>query len=99
VSGSVSHYLGLLAASLGRHHPAAAHFAEAAAVHARMGAPALLARTRLEWAGTLLARRAPGDAERARGLLGDALTTARHLGLRTVEQRASALLEYVDEPD
>jgi hypothetical protein len=34
----------------------------------------------------------PGDGERARTLLGEALATARDLGLGTVERRAGALL-------
>lgn len=92
VRASVHHYLGLLAGSLGRYDAAEAHFADAAAVHARMNAPAFLARTRLEWACTLLARGGPGDGERARTLLGQALATALDLGLGTVERRAGALL-------
>jgi hypothetical protein len=64
VRASVHHYLGLLAESLGRHDVADAHFAEAAAVHARMDAPAFLARTRLGWACALFAR---GARETASG--------------------------------
>jgi hypothetical protein len=60
-----------------------------------MGARADLARTRLEWARMLLTRRQPGDADRARELLGQALLTARELGLATVERRAVELLETV----
>ncbi|HKN40250.1 MAG TPA: hypothetical protein VJ456_14235 [Acidimicrobiia bacterium] len=41
----------------------------------------------------LLARPGPRDAERARELLGNALTTARELGLGNVERRAVALLQ------
>jgi hypothetical protein len=40
----------------------------------------------------LLTRRKPGDAERARELLGQALTSARELGLANVERRAVELL-------
>ena len=40
----------------------------------------------------LLARRQPGDAERARELLGQAMATARRLGLGNVERRAHELL-------
>jgi DNA-binding SARP family transcriptional activator/tetratricopeptide (TPR) repeat protein len=91
-SGPVAHYLGLLATTLGRHDAAEAHFEEAARIEDRMGAPAWLARTRLEWARMLLVRRQPGDDARARDLLGQALTTARELGLGNVERRAAALL-------
>ena len=88
----VSHYLGILAASLGRFEEAEARFSAAARTQLRVGAPGWLARTRLEWARMLLARRGPADAERARELLGQALATARELGLGTVERRATALL-------
>jgi DNA-binding SARP family transcriptional activator/class 3 adenylate cyclase/tetratricopeptide (TPR) repeat protein len=91
-SGSVSHYLGLLAATLTRFEDADAYFTAAAAIHARLGAPILLARTRLEWARMLLARRRPEDAERAHDLLEQAVTTARELGLGNVERRAVELL-------
>ena len=90
--GAVAHYLGLLARTLGDTAGAEAHFADAAAIHQRIDAPIWLARTRLEWARMLLARRHPGDAERARQLLGDALAPARELGLGNVERRAVALL-------
>jgi tetratricopeptide (TPR) repeat protein len=90
--GSVAHYLGLLAATLGRFEDAEQHFAAADATNQRIGAPAWLARTRLEWARMLLARGGTGDMERARELLRQALSTARELGLARVEQRAAALL-------
>jgi tetratricopeptide (TPR) repeat protein len=92
VAGSVAHYLGLLATILGYFDEADAHFAAASSTHARIGAPTWLARTRLEWAGMLLTRRAAGDVERARELLRQALATARELGLRSVERRAVILL-------
>jgi tetratricopeptide (TPR) repeat protein len=92
VNGSIGHYLGLLACTLRDFDEADRRFAAAAAVHSRICAPCLLARTRLEWARMLLARRDPGDGERASELLGQALATARELGLATVERRAVALL-------
>ena len=64
--GAGSHYLGRLAAALGRFDGAETHFAAAETTQARIGAPTWLARTRLEWARMLLARRQPGDADRAR---------------------------------
>ncbi|MGH8974531.1 MAG: ATP-binding protein [Acidimicrobiia bacterium] len=92
-TGSVAHYLGVLGTVLGEMATAEAHFAAAAAVHARMGAPTWLARTRLEWARVLLARRGPGVAERARKLLGQSVATAREIGLGNVERRAVELLK------
>ncbi len=91
--GSVSHYLGLLATTLGRYDDAEARLAAAEVTHQRIGAPTWLARTRLEWARMLLSRRQPGDTERARDLLDQALATARELGLTNVERQAVALLE------
>jgi hypothetical protein len=92
VSGCVHHYLGLLAGSLGHHGVADDHFAAAAAIHGRMNAPGLLARTQLEWARMLIARWEPGNAEAARRLLGGALATARELGFTSVERQAVALV-------
>ncbi|HEV3365412.1 MAG TPA: AAA family ATPase [Acidimicrobiia bacterium] len=91
--GAVSHYLGLLTATLERFDEAENRFAEAEATHARIPAPVWLARTRLEWARMLLTRRASGDAGRARDLIGQALVSARELGLGKVERDAVALVQ------
>ncbi|MGH7752908.1 MAG: hypothetical protein ACREN5_08840, partial [Gemmatimonadales bacterium] len=90
--GAVAYHLGMLATTLGRFDEAESRFAAAAALHERTRAPTWLARTRLEGARMLLDRRQPGDAERARDLLGQALATARELGLGNVERRAAGLL-------
>jgi len=92
VSGSVAHYLGLLAATLRRYDEAEAHFEAAEATHARIGAPTWLARTRLERARLLLGRGEHGDGERARDLLAAVRSTAVELGLRRVERQAAGLL-------
>jgi len=92
VLGSVSHALGLLARTLGRHDEAAAHFARAEEVHRKIGAPTLLARTRLEWAHMLLGQVGGAQVTRARTLLGDVLVVARDLGLASIERRAHGLL-------
>lgn len=91
-TGAMAHHLGLLETVLERFDEADAHFAAAASRHAQIPAPAWLARTRLEWARMLLTRRQPGDDGRARELLGQALTTARDLGLGGVERQAIALI-------
>ncbi|MGH8973161.1 MAG: AAA family ATPase [Acidimicrobiia bacterium] len=93
LGGAVAHHLGLLAGTLGRYDDAEAHFAGAAETHDRIKALAWLARTRLEWARMLLTPGQSGDLARARNLLGDALDSARELGLGTVERRAATLLE------
>jgi tetratricopeptide (TPR) repeat protein len=92
VNGSGAHYLGVLATILARFDDAEEHFAAAQAIHDALGAPTWLARTRLEWARMLLIRRGPGDAERARELLGQVLDKARELGLVGVERHAVALM-------
>jgi hypothetical protein len=72
-AGAVSHYLGLLATVRRSFEEADAQFAAAEATHERLGAPTLLARTRLEWADMLMSRSAAGDADRATTLLEEAL--------------------------
>jgi class 3 adenylate cyclase/tetratricopeptide (TPR) repeat protein len=89
---SVAHHLGLLATTLGRHKEAETWLAAASATHERLGAPHWLARTHLEQARMLLARRAAGDAERARELLEVGRHTARELGLVDVERQTVELL-------
>jgi hypothetical protein len=61
-------------------------------MHERIGARALLERTRVAWAEMLVARGRSTDGGRIRELLGLAITTARELGLAGVERRATALL-------
>ena len=90
--GAIAHYLAILASTSGEFDEAQRRFAEAAATHERIGAPNWLARTRLEWARMLLTRHHPGDAEQARQLLGQALTTARERGLANIERRTVQLL-------
>ncbi|MGH3775153.1 MAG: ATP-binding protein [Pseudonocardiaceae bacterium] len=91
--GSVARYLGRLAATMGRFDEAGAHFAAAAAAHARIGASAWLALTQLDWANLLLTRQSHGDVQMATKLLGQALDTARQLALSIIEQRAVILIE------
>jgi hypothetical protein len=88
----VAHYLGVLAATFGDFDEAQRRFAVAAATHERIGAPAWLARTRVEWARMLLTRAEPGDTEQAHGLLAQALATARDRGLTNIERRAGELV-------
>ena len=90
-SGSVSHYLGLLAATMARFADADSYFSDASTIHTRLDAPIWLARTRLAWARMLNTRGEPGDAERARELLDLVLISARELGLANIERRAVEL--------
>jgi DNA-binding SARP family transcriptional activator len=98
VTGSVSHYLALLDTTVKRFDEAEAHFDSAAKTHERIGAATWLARTRLEWARMLLERRRQGDVERARELLGPALTTAAELGASGIERQAAQLLATMKDP-
>jgi len=66
--GSVSRYLGILAAATGRLQEAEDHFEAALAMNARMGAVPWLARTQRDYAQMLEARGDEGDRARAREL-------------------------------
>ncbi|MGH9005974.1 MAG: hypothetical protein ACRDYV_22845, partial [Acidimicrobiia bacterium] len=85
--GSVVHSTAMLAAVLGRFDEADADFRAAEAIHQRIGAPAWLARTRLERARALLRRGAPEDRRSATDLLELAVAAAVELALPVVERR------------
>jgi DNA-binding SARP family transcriptional activator len=89
--GSVSRYLGLLAATMDRWNEAASHFEDGMAMNARMGARPWLAHTQCDYAQLLLTRDVAGDAEQARELIEQALVTYRELGMDLQAARASAL--------
>ena len=57
-----------------------------------MGAKPMFARTQVSWAELLLARRGPGDAERARDMLADAVVVADALGMVVLAERARRLV-------
>jgi hypothetical protein len=78
--GAVDRYLGLLAATTGDLDAADHHFAAAAALHERIGAPIWLARTQLDWARMLRRRRGAGDEDRAETLLSEALGLVAPIG-------------------
>ncbi len=80
VFGSIDWALGKLATILGRFEQAERHFAGAAELDERFGAPLLLARTRAGWARALIAGGQPEDSGRAQDLLEQADATATRLG-------------------
>lgn len=94
--GSLAHSLGLALATTGRYDEAENAFKEAAAVHERIGAPVLLAQTRLEWGRMLGRRDREGDRERAHELADAALDVAAELGAGAIERGARELLESLD---
>jgi class 3 adenylate cyclase/tetratricopeptide (TPR) repeat protein len=78
--GPISHYLGLLAATMARWDVAADHFQAATQMSTRMAAPVFLANSRYHYAMTLLAT--PDREEEARELIDEALVSAGALGVR-----------------
>ena len=79
--GSVSRYLGLLAAALSRLDEAALFLQESAEADDRIGALPWSAHAKADHARVLLARDAPGDREAAGDLLQEALATYQELGM------------------
>ena len=80
VFGSFPWALGRLATTLERYEQAEDHFAAAAQIEQRFGAPLLLARTRAGWATALIARGRPEDRDRAQTMLQQAEETAARVG-------------------
>jgi tetratricopeptide (TPR) repeat protein len=80
--GSVARYLGQLAALLGDHAEAAAHFEDAIVMNKRMSARPWLAHTQHDYAQLLHSRNGPGDQERAENLQAAARATYNELGMR-----------------
>ncbi len=85
--GTVAHYIGMLATRLGRPRDADDAFAQAAETHERLNAPVWTARTRLEWARSLI-RRAPS---RGRVQLTLAMNLAHALGAQNIVAEAATL--------
>jgi len=92
VVGSAARSLGQLAAIMHRWEEAEAHFEAALAFNTRMGTHPVTAFTQVAYARMLLARRAPGDPERAGGLLEQASATAETLGMLGLSAETRALL-------
>jgi tetratricopeptide (TPR) repeat protein len=90
--GPLSRYLGALATTLERWDDSIRYFEDALATNARMEAWTWLAHTQFQYADMLLVRGRSIDRERAFALLDSALATTHRLGMRALEQKASALL-------
>jgi class 3 adenylate cyclase len=89
--GSVSRYLGNLAALVRRYDDAQRHYENAIAVNARIGARGWLSHTQHEYAAMLLERGGDQDSIRANALNDQALASADLLGMRTLQESARAL--------
>jgi hypothetical protein len=96
VDGPVSHYVGGLAAVLGRYEEADAYLAQSASMSDRLGAKFFGARTDLLWGRMFAERRAPGDTERARNRLTKARVTSVAHGYGNVGRRATNALHILD---
>jgi DNA-binding SARP family transcriptional activator len=79
--GSVSRYLGLLAATLENRDDASRHFEHALAMNQRVGARPWEAHTQIDYARMLLARGLGGDEDQAYELRSRALATYQELGV------------------
>ena len=86
-AGSVQRVLGRAAMVAGRRDDACRHFEAALARHIELRAPALLARTRCDFA-ELLMQGTHGDRRRAHQLLDEAAAAARRLAMSGVAARA-----------
>jgi DNA-binding SARP family transcriptional activator/tetratricopeptide (TPR) repeat protein len=93
--GPVARYLGILAATIELWQDSERHFEQALVLTSRMGARPWLAHTQEDFGRMLLARGEPGDLDKARDLVEQALATYRDLGMEPRAARASALLEQV----
>src|SRR3954451_23254012 len=91
-NGSASRLLAILATAQGSWELAERHFEDAQAMHSAMGARPLHARTQVSYAEMLLARRGPGDVERATEMLADAILVADALGMVVLAERARRLV-------
>ena len=89
--GSVSRYLALLAAALGRHDQVEHHFEHAVASNRTLRHIPILVRTQLEFATWLLQRGGAGMRERARALLDEAANTAGRAHMDWLVERARGL--------
>jgi class 3 adenylate cyclase/tetratricopeptide (TPR) repeat protein len=78
--GSIAWALGALSTTLERYEQAEEHFAAAAEIEQRFGAPLFLARTHARWGRALIARGGPEDLDRAHTMLAQAEETAGRLG-------------------
>jgi DNA-binding SARP family transcriptional activator len=86
--GSVSHYLGLLAALLGRWDDAERHFEDALEMNGRMTARPWVAHTQEDYGRMLLER---GEIQRGAQLVTAALAAYRELGMERYAARAHEL--------
>lgn len=89
--GSVSYYLGLLAATMSRWDDAERHFEDALRMNEERGIRPYAAYTRHAYAKMLVQRDGPGDREQALDLVDQALNAAEAMGMAHLAEQALAL--------
>jgi tetratricopeptide (TPR) repeat protein len=90
-SGAGSHFLGVLARTMGRFAEAATHLQHALAIHRRLGLRPWVALTQLEIVRLALERDGMVESEEARAALAEAATLAASLGMAGVAADVQAL--------
>ena len=83
--------LGGLAATLGRHDEAERHFAAAAEIEERLGAPLLLALSQASWARALIERGRPVDCDRVGPMLDSAEQNAARAGAAGITRQIAEI--------
>ncbi|WP_028066811.1 ATP-binding protein [Solirubrobacter soli] len=101
ILGTVSRFLGALAATLDDHAAADAHYARALVLDERLASPTLAARTRTGWAAALR-RDGDGDGDgdqfaRSAALLDQAMATASEHGMGGLRWRFDALRQEMTQ--
>jgi tetratricopeptide (TPR) repeat protein len=90
--GSVSQYVGMLAATMERWDEASRHFDHAVDQNLRVGALPWVAHTRYEHARALSLRSGSSHRDRARKEAAEAVRIAERLGMKNIKAKATALL-------
>jgi tetratricopeptide (TPR) repeat protein len=90
--GSMTLWLGMLAATMQRWDDAVGHFEAAIETNARIGARPFLARSQHEYARMLIERDESGDRDKAKELWTEATATYRELGMPTFLEDAEELM-------
>ncbi len=96
--GSTDRLLGSLATVLKKWDLAQSHFEAALAMDAQTGWRVWLAHSRYRYAVMLRMRDAPGDADRARALLADAVVDSTALGMQALTPRIQTLAAAIAAP-
>ena len=93
--GPICYFLGGLCSLLGHYDDAETYFAASTAFCERHHAKFFAAQTDLLWGQMLVARGTPGDAEKARSLLGQARSSAADHGFGLVGRRCDEALRHL----